>query len=125
MNVLRCQDLPAGRLAALLGPFGLRVEPGPAGAPVPGSYWGDEDRPPDGSRPGCVHYLDSRLGVTDGCDIVVVGTPKEEITAVAKERGTDLIVIGASGERAMHLLLGSTTRGVLHDAPCDVLSVHP
>lgn len=37
---LRCDELAAGALAALLAPYGLSVEPVAAGADIPGSYWG-------------------------------------------------------------------------------------
>ena len=55
--------------------------------------------------------------------IVVVGTPKHEIVDYAHENAVDLVVIGTSGMGAMKRILGSTTNRVLHDAPCDVLSV--
>ena len=60
----------------------------------------------------------------DGAKLIVaVGTPKKEIASVAREHGVDLIVIGSSGERGLHLLLGSTTSALIHNPPCDVLSV--
>lgn len=43
MNVVRCRDLPPAALAALLRPYGLAVSRVPPGAPIPGSYWGDEE----------------------------------------------------------------------------------
>ena len=43
MNVLRCHQLPLERLAAVLGPFGLRIEEVSPDQSVPGSYWGDEE----------------------------------------------------------------------------------
>jgi universal stress protein A len=64
-----------------------------------------------------------RVGVGSAEQVVVVGPPKSEIVRIAKERGVDLIVIGSSGMSGFKRLLGSTTNGVLHDAPCDVLSV--
>jgi hypothetical protein len=39
-SVLRCRDLPAGALAALLGRFGLALRALGEGEPIPGSYWG-------------------------------------------------------------------------------------
>lgn len=64
-----------------------------------------------------------RVGLDDVTRVVLVGTPKHEIADYAREHGVDLIVIGTSGMGAMKRLLGSTTNRVLHDAPCDVLSI--
>ena len=55
--------------------------------------------------------------------IVVVGTPRHEITQYAKDNQCDLVVLGSHGRHGLGLLLGSTTNGVLHDMPCDVLAV--
>lgn len=41
--VLRCRDADADALAALLARFGLLLCPSPEQAPIPGSYWGDEE----------------------------------------------------------------------------------
>jgi len=54
---------------------------------------------------------------------VVVGAPKYEICNYATEHGCDLIVMGAHGLHGIRLLLGSTTNGILHEMPCDVLAV--
>lgn len=54
---------------------------------------------------------------------VSIGTPKYEICQYAREHGCDLIVMGAHGLHGIRLLLGSTTNGVLHEMPCDVLAV--
>ena len=54
---------------------------------------------------------------------VVVGAPKYEICNYAREHGCDLIVMGAHGLHGIRLVLGSTTNGVLHEMPCDVLAV--
>ena len=35
----------------------------------------------------------------------------------------DLIVLGSHGKHGLNLLLGSTSNSVLHQAPCDVLTV--
>jgi len=68
-------------------------------------------------------WLD-KVGLQGAEQIVNVGPAKRKITETAKERGVDLIVIGGSGAGGVKLLLGSTTNAVLHDAPCDVLSIH-
>ncbi|NJN52663.1 MAG: universal stress protein [Gammaproteobacteria bacterium] len=51
------------------------------------------------------------------------GSPSFEIREAAKKKGVDLIVIGTHGRHGLGLLLGSTANGVLHGAPCDVLTV--
>lgn len=51
------------------------------------------------------------------------GAAKHAIVAVAEQWGTDLIVMGSHGVRGPGSLLGSTTDGVLHRSPCDVLLV--
>jgi universal stress protein A len=54
---------------------------------------------------------------------IVLGRPEVEIHAMAKELGTDLIVVGSHGRYGLALLMGSTANGVLHGATCDVLAV--
>ncbi|TFH47353.1 MAG: universal stress protein [Lysobacterales bacterium] len=64
------------------------------------------------------------VGLEGAEQLVATGTAGREIVATAKARGADLIAIGTSGEGGIKRLLGSTTRAVMYDAPCDVLSVH-
>ena len=55
---------------------------------------------------------------------VLAGRPAEEIVAYAKDNQAAMIIMtthGYSGVR--HLLLGSTTEGVLRNATCPVLSI--
>ena len=55
---------------------------------------------------------------------VLVGGPAEEIVRYAKDNDATMIIMtthGYSGVR--HLLLGSTTEGVLRHATCPVLSI--
>lgn len=53
-----------------------------------------------------------------------IGRPALEIKAQAKEFGADLVVIGSHGRHGLSgMMLGSTANGVLHGAPCDVLTV--
>lgn len=50
------------------------------------------------------------------------GMPSLEIVREAREWHADLVVAGAVGESAFErILLGSTARPILRDAPCDVL----
>jgi len=55
---------------------------------------------------------------------VLVGRPAEEIVAYASENKAALIVMATHGYSGVkHLLLGSTTEGVLRHASCPVLSI--
>lgn len=57
---------------------------------------------------------------------VRAGKPYEQIIAVAKERGCDVIVMGATGRTGLsRVLLGSTTRRLLADVPCSLLTIKP
>jgi nucleotide-binding universal stress UspA family protein len=52
------------------------------------------------------------------------GEPYEEITALAREQGVDLIVIGQVGRRGLRrILIGSVTERVIEHAPCPVMVV--
>jgi universal stress protein A len=64
-----------------------------------------------------------RAGVPDERAMVGRGSPAHEIREVAQQQGADLIIMGTHGRHGLGLLLGSTATGVLHGAPCDVLTV--
>lgn len=51
------------------------------------------------------------------------GRPVEKIIELAERETADLLVLGSHGRHGLGLLLGSTASGVLHRAPCDVLTV--
>lgn len=51
------------------------------------------------------------------------GQPRQEIHLLAKEHNCDLIIVGSHGRHGLAVLLGSTTKDLLADAPCDVLAV--
>jgi nucleotide-binding universal stress UspA family protein len=56
--------------------------------------------------------------------MVVRGVPFVEIIKTAKERNSDLIVIGTHGRTGIdHMLFGSTAEKVVRKAPCPVLTV--
>ena len=56
--------------------------------------------------------------------LVRSGAGYNEIVTVAKEEGTDLIIIATHGRTGLkHLLLGSTAERVVRHAPCPVLTV--
>jgi len=54
---------------------------------------------------------------------VLIGKPAVEIRKLAEDIKADLIVIGSHSRHGLGLLLGSTANGVLHGAPCDVLTI--
>lgn len=54
---------------------------------------------------------------------VIIGKPAAQIKILAEEIDADLIVLGSHSRHGLGLLLGSTANGVLHGAPCDVLTV--
>jgi len=60
--------------------------------------------------------------------IIRTGVPAEEITKVAREIHTNLIVVGSRGNawryRLRRLLLGSVSRSILRDTPCPVMIVN-
>lgn len=55
---------------------------------------------------------------------LLIGKASTEIKLFAKENNFDLIVVGTHGKNVVRAALGSTSNGVLHSAPCDVLAVH-
>lgn len=67
--------------------------------------------------------LAERLGLDDADLFVEAGNVKSEILRVARERRTDLIVIGSRERHGMSILVNLTEDTVLHGAPCDVLAV--
>ncbi len=54
---------------------------------------------------------------------VEIGPTKIEITRIADEIESDLIVVGSHGHSGFGALLGSTANAVVHNAKCDVLTV--
>lgn len=68
--------------------------------------------------------LGNATEVPIGHALLEAHTPSSAITAYAKKRNVDLIVLGKHGLRPLRrLLLGSVAFGVLHRAHCDVLVV--
>jgi nucleotide-binding universal stress UspA family protein len=53
-----------------------------------------------------------------------IGDPAGQIVEAAEELGADLVIVGTHNGNAIGgLVLGSTSTGVLHRAPCDILVV--
>ena len=70
-----------------------------------------------------LEQLSRKLGLVDAACWVQVGSARVDIPELAREHSVDLIVVGARERHGLSLLLPSTTSGVLHHAPCDVLAV--
>ncbi len=76
-----------------------------------------------------VQELDEFLKGFDLADVcwrkeVRYGLPHQQIVASSNEHASDLIVMGASGRAGLvQVLLGSTTRRLLRELPCSVLTV--
>ena len=73
-------------------------------------------------------YMKASLADVRGrCDVhelLLVGTPEQEILRVATEQESDLIVMGIHGRSAADLALsGSVTHHVVRHAPCPVVTV--
>lgn len=67
--------------------------------------------------------LGKHFSISESKQHIEVGKPSRVIKKFAADNECDLIVIGTHGQNGWELLLGSTANGVLHGAPCDVLSV--
>ncbi|MCP1727393.1 universal stress protein A [Natronospira proteinivora] len=67
--------------------------------------------------------LVQRAGAHPRQSLVEIGQTKAEIKRIAGEIEADLIVLGSRERHGLALLMGSTERSVVHNAPCDVLAV--
>ena len=55
---------------------------------------------------------------------IATGIPSEEVLAVARAEGTELIVVGTRGKTGLeHVVLGSTAERIVRMAPCPVFTV--
>lgn len=70
-----------------------------------------------------LEQLGERYAVDASRRFLEIGVTKHEITRLAKDQESDLIVVGSHGRHGVELLLGSTANAVLHHAHCDVLAV--
>ena len=80
----------------------------------------------DGATAGLHAAIDARKHAGVSLESVLrQGAPDEEIEALAKSMGADLIVIGTHGRRGLaRALLGSVAEKVVRMAPCPVLTIH-
>lgn len=67
--------------------------------------------------------LATKLGIAQTACTVEAGNVKSEIVRIARERHTDLIVLGSRERHGLSILVNFTEDTVLHAAPCDVLAV--
>jgi universal stress protein A len=67
--------------------------------------------------------LAGELGLSGVTCRVESGNVKSEIVRVARERHTDLIVLGSRERHGLSILVNMTEDTVLHAAPCDVLAM--
>jgi len=67
--------------------------------------------------------LASKAGINESHAYLITGIQAQQIKKLAEEKQVDLIVIGVHEKNRLASLLGSVANGVLHNTPCDVLSV--
>jgi universal stress protein A len=67
--------------------------------------------------------LAGELGMPEAACRVESGNVKSEIVRVARERQSDLIVLGSRERHGLSILVNLTADTVLHAAPCDVLAM--
>jgi universal stress protein A len=78
----------------------------------------------DRARKALAHLADA-CGCKDATQEIILSarSAKRVILQIAKERGVDLIVMGAHGRGGHVSFLGSTAMGVLNGVPCDMLVI--
>ncbi|MBS0365003.1 MAG: universal stress protein [Proteobacteria bacterium] len=67
--------------------------------------------------------LAEQLGLRGCACRVESGNVKSEIVRVARERHSDLIILGSRERHGLSILVNLTEDTVLHAAPCDVLAM--
>jgi universal stress protein A len=67
--------------------------------------------------------LATDLGLGGAACRVETGNVKSEIVRVARERHSDLIMLGSRERHGLSILVNLTEDTVLHAAPCDVLAM--
>ena len=67
--------------------------------------------------------LAAELGLSGAPCRVESGNVKSEIVRAARERPTDLIILGSRERHGLSILVNFTEDTVLHAAPCDVLAI--
>jgi hypothetical protein len=78
-DVLRCRELAAGELAALVGRYGLEVVEVAGGAPIPGSYWGEPEAGIRGDRLFVRPDTPVHSALHEACHLVCAGERRAAI----------------------------------------------
>ena len=65
----------------------------------------------------------AELGIAAEACRVEAGNLKTEIVRIARERHSDLIILGSRERHGLSILVNLTEDTVLHAAPCDVLAM--
>lgn len=68
-------------------------------------------------------YISDSNNLSNATLSTLIGTPKQVISQYVADNNCDLVILGSHGRHGISLLLGSTANAVLHDMPCDVLTV--
>ena len=68
--------------------------------------------------------VSDQLDITPSRRWMIWGEPQQEITRLAAQEQIDLIIVGSHGRHGLAVLIGSTAKGVLYQADCDVLAIH-
>ncbi|QOJ22560.1 MAG: universal stress protein [Gammaproteobacteria bacterium] len=99
--------------------------------PMPDTPYGtviplDEDSPDDllQTEKNKLTRIGNQLGIAPARRWLIWGEPQQEIIRLAEQEKIDLIVVGSHGRHGLAVLMGSTAKGVLYHAKCDVLAVH-
>lgn len=70
-----------------------------------------------------LHTLCDEFNIEGFRQIVTLGQASSELHELAKDKGADLIIVGSHGKHWFATLFGSTAKGVVSGAECDVLTV--
>lgn len=68
--------------------------------------------------------ISDQLDIAPARRWMIWGEPQQEIARFAAQKRIDLIVVGSHGRHGLAALMGSTAKGILYRADCDVLAIH-
>ena|SRR5688500_584258 len=99
--------------------------------PMPDTPYGtviplDQDSPYDllEAEKNKLKQISDQLDIVPARRWMIWGEPQQEITQFAAQKQIDLIVVGAHERHGLAVLMGSTAKGILYHADCDVLAIH-
>ena len=91
--------------------------------PFPSAVWTvDEEQLLENAREQ-MKVIAARLSGQVVVQQVVLGNPRHELCASARQHNADLMIAGSHGRHGIARLLGSTAAGLVHHTPCDLLLV--